>query len=357
MTAADFSDKWSRLPPPERRLTGIRAVELADPAAEATGHRLGAARSRWRRRAQTAALVTPDRMLAARVSALLARWGIEADDSAGRALSQWPAGTLLLAIAAAAAEEFAPVPCWRSLKHPLVGGEGDERLAGWTQVRALDLALRGPRPAAGTRRARPSFRETRRADGGLGCGPRPSCQAMAMRFAPPIAARPASPSACARRRRPVRRCAPGAGPTGAWRRELVAELEAAGDARGLTLDADEWVPVLRQMLDARPVRPPYGGHPRIFIWGLLEARLQKADLLVLGGLNEGVWPALAAPDPWLAPQDPRRPRPARPRLSDRPRRARFRQRAGRAARADHPGPARQPVADRRLALLAAAARR
>jgi ATP-dependent helicase/nuclease subunit B len=50
------------------------------------------------------------------------------------------------------------------------------------------------------------------------------------------------------------------------------------------------------------VRPPYGQHPRIFIWGLIEARLQHADLMVLGGLNEGTWPALPAPDPWLAPR-------------------------------------------------------
>jgi ATP-dependent helicase/nuclease subunit B len=40
----------------------------------------------------------------------------------------------------------------------------------------------------------------------------------------------------------------------------------------------------------------------VFIWGLLEARLQQADLVVLGGLSEGVWPALPAPDPWLAPK-------------------------------------------------------
>ena len=66
--------------------------------------------------------------------------------------------------------------------------------------------------------------------------------------------------------------------------------------------AEDAVPLLRQLLDERAVRPPYGGHPRIFIWGLLEARLQRADLLVLGGLNEGVWPALPAPDPWLAPR-------------------------------------------------------
>src|SRR6185437_3219684 len=70
----------------------------------------------------------------------------------------------------------------------------------------------------------------------------------------------------------------------------------------LNLSADDALPLLRQLLDARAVRPPYGGHPRIFIWGLLEARLQRADLLVLGGLNEGMWPAAPAPDPWLPPK-------------------------------------------------------
>jgi ATP-dependent helicase/nuclease subunit B len=54
-------------------------------------------------------------------------------------------------------------------------------------------------------------------------------------------------------------------------------------------------------MDALPVRRPYGGHPRVFIWGLLEARLQKADLMILGGMNEGVWPSLPSPDPWLPP--------------------------------------------------------
>ncbi len=126
MTAADFSDKWSALKPPERRLTGVRAAEFADAAAEAQGIAL-ALRRALETPGQTAALVTPDRMLARRVSALLQRWGIEADDSAGRPLSETPAGTLLLGIAAAAAEELAPVPLLALLKHPLVGGEGDDQ--------------------------------------------------------------------------------------------------------------------------------------------------------------------------------------------------------------------------------------
>ncbi len=41
-------------------------------------------------------------------------------------------------------------------------------------------------------------------------------------------------------------------------------------------------------------------HPRIFIWGLLEARLQSVDLVVLGGLSEGVWPPATDPGPWLS---------------------------------------------------------
>jgi ATP-dependent helicase/nuclease subunit B len=83
---------------------------------------------------------------------------------------------------------------------------------------------------------------------------------------------------------------------------VIAELQASEAAAQLTVTAEDAVPLLRQLLDERAVRPPYGGHPRIFIWGLLEARLQRADLLVLGGLNEGAWPALPAPDPWLPPK-------------------------------------------------------
>ncbi|MGE5601108.1 MAG: double-strand break repair protein AddB, partial [Pseudomonadota bacterium] len=148
MTAADFSDKWNGLKPAERRLTGIKSAELPDPAAEAQAIAL-AIREALETSGSTAALVTPDRLLAQRVSALLRRWGIDADDSAGRALSQLPPGTLLLAIASAAAEDLAPVALLALLKHPLVGGEGEARRKWVDDVRVLDRALRGPRPASG----------------------------------------------------------------------------------------------------------------------------------------------------------------------------------------------------------------
>ncbi|MEO8547907.1 MAG: PD-(D/E)XK nuclease family protein [Sphingomicrobium sp.] len=297
MTVADFSDKWKDLKPAERRLTGIRTVELPDPAAEAQAIAL-ALREAVETPGRTAALVTPDRMLAARVSALLARWGIEADDSAGRPLSQTAAGTLLLAIAAAAAEDLAPVPLLALLKHPLVGGEGDERLAWLDAVRALDLGLRGPRPAAGLHGLDAHF-------SGKGSEEWQRVRDVVV----PLDAMLRGPLSLSLFAERLAGSADALAGSAAWRgqdgrmaAELLAELQALPEASRLAIAAEDAGPMLRQLLDERPVRPPYGGHPRLFIWGLLEARLQQADLMVLGGLNEGVWPALAAPDPWLAPK-------------------------------------------------------
>lgn len=297
MTAADFSDKWSRLPPRERRLTGIRAAELADPASEAMAIAI-ALRQSLETPGQTAALVTPDRMLAARVSALLGRWGIQADDSAGRPLSQAPAGTLLLAIASAAAEGMAPVAMLALVKHPLVGGEGGERQDWLGATRLLDRWLRGPRPAAGLAGLDAQFAKTDAETAWAAV--RPALQPVETIRAPISL----SAFAAALREATTALAGPRAwsNADGRMAAQLVAELEAAPDAATLMLDDNEWVHLLRDLLDAQPVRPPYGGHPRIFIWGLLEARLQHADLMILGGLNEGVWPSMPAPDPWLAPK-------------------------------------------------------
>jgi ATP-dependent helicase/nuclease subunit B len=305
MTAADFSDKWSGLKPAERRLTGVRAAEVSDPAAEALTIAL-ALREAIETPGQTAALITPDRDLARRVSALLQRWGIEADDSAGRPLSQSAAGTLLLALAAAAAEDFAPVPLLALLKHPLVGGEGDERLAWLDDVRKLDLALRGPRPAGGLEGLDRHFDEKeteRRYRGTLAAWEkvRPRLIAVADLLSEPqsLAGFAAGLVEAAA---PLAREAGWRGTDGRAAADLVADLQAQPAELALTVSAQDAVPLLGQLLDRQALRPSYGGHPRVFIWGLLEARLQHADFVVLGGLNEGVWPAAASPDPWLAPK-------------------------------------------------------
>jgi len=298
MAAPEFSHKWETLKSAERRFSGIRVAELPDSASEAQAIAL-ALREALETPAKTAALVTPDRQLAARVSAMLGRWGIEADDSAGKPLSATPAGTLLLAIASAAAEELAPVALLALLKHPLVGGEGDERLAWLDAVRELDRNLRGPRPPAGITGLDQRFVEQNAVRPWNLVRDRIAGLDAALNEQVPLsdlAGLLADAATALAEDRAWR------GPDGRMAAELLAELRGSQSAARLAVPAEDAVPLLRQLLDARAVRPPYGGHPRIFIWGLLEARLQRADLVVLSGLNEGVWPAPPAPDPWLPPK-------------------------------------------------------
>jgi ATP-dependent helicase/nuclease subunit B len=295
MAAPEFSHKWETLRPAERRLGGIRLAELPDAAAEAQAIAL-ALREALESPGKTAALVTPDRHLAGRVSALLGRWSIQADDSAGRRLSETAPGTLLLGIASVAAEELAPVALLALLKHPLVGGEGDERVAWLEAARGLDLELRGPRPAAGLAGLDAhygAFLQWRRV--------RPRLEGVDRLLREPVTVSElaAGLSTAAQTLADDRAWR---GPAGRMAAELLSELQASDATSELMVGPEEAVALLRQLLDERAVRPPYGGHPRIFIWGLLEARLQRANLVVLGGLNEGVWPALPSPDPWLPPK-------------------------------------------------------
>ncbi|HEX7656615.1 MAG TPA: double-strand break repair protein AddB, partial [Sphingomonas sp.] len=127
LAPAAFTGKWTSLPAEARRLSGVRAAELATPAEEAQAIAL-ALREALETPERTAALVTPDRALARRVAALCGRWKIAIDDSAGRPLSILPPGTLMAALAEAAAQRFAPVPLLALVKHPLVRF-GDARLA------------------------------------------------------------------------------------------------------------------------------------------------------------------------------------------------------------------------------------
>jgi ATP-dependent helicase/nuclease subunit B len=77
--------------------------------------------------------------------------------------------------------------------------------------------------------------------------------------------------------------------------------ELAASARGFApIDGQDWPSLFEALMEGRVVRPRFGRHPRLAIWGPLEARLQRADLLVLGGLNEGTWPPDPGADPWMS---------------------------------------------------------
>lgn len=297
--------KWRELKSDERTLNGVRLLEAATPAQEAQAIAL-LLREAIEEPGRTAALVTPDRELATRVSAHLARWGIAADDSAGQALHLTPPGALVLALARLAAERFAPVPLLDLLKHPLVR-KGDGRVEWLEDVRGLDLLLRGPRPGPGM--------------AGLNAllAPREDDRQAKLRahvaewwaregalFAPLDALTDGPPGPMLALIREIASALTGdqvwAGFQGRALAERFAEMER-GAAHGPALVEVRALPdLLERILEQCAVRPPQGGHPRVAIYGLLEARLQQADLMILAGLNEGTWPGLPAPDPWLAPR-------------------------------------------------------
>ena len=296
LAPAAYTGKWTGLPAGERRLGGVERVELATSAEEAQAVAL-ALREALETPGRTAALVTPDRALARRVAAHCGRWGVEIDDTAGRPLAILPPGVLLLLLADAAAQRWSPLPLLALLKHPLVRN-GERRLAWLDGVRAVDLQLRKPRPAVGL--------------AGIGGELRGRATAFWAEAAPCLVAlertfgdgpQPLAVLLACLRETAQQLCGDAlwAGPAGRAAADFLTDLEQQAAFGPPTVEPEELAPMLRTLLDEVAVRPPQGGHPRLAIYGLIEARLQSADLLVLGGLNEGTWPPRAAPDPWLAP--------------------------------------------------------
>lgn len=79
---------------------------------------------------------------------------------------------------------------------------------------------------------------------------------------------------------------------------VLENLDANAEFGGM-MSASDFSDLLGALLSGEEVRDRDAPHPDIMIWGTLEARVQGADLVILGGLNEGVWPEAPKPDPWL----------------------------------------------------------
>lgn len=283
----------------EKGLDGLALVEAAHTHEEALTIAL-ILRDALRTSGQTAALVTPDRNLARRVSAELARWNIAIDDSAGRPLSKTPPGAFLCLLVEAAAARFAPVPLLALLKHPLTTC-GQEPGEFRRRVRVIDrVVLRGPRPDAGL--------------AGLIKAVTRDSASLAAWFASvashlePLAQVMSSGTAdlATLVARHVEVAEALASKDDLWRaeagntaQELLDELAEA--AAGIPpVDPASYPVLFRSLAEEQAVRSPIGRHPRLAILGQQEARLQSFDVVVLGGLNENSWPRAAATDPWLS---------------------------------------------------------
>ncbi len=253
---------------------------------------------------KTAALITPDQTLSRRVVASLDRWGIEPDFSAGVALDLTAPGRLLRQIAAlfASAPDETPAELIGLLQHPLVCNGTKIRAAHLDALRSLEHALRKTGPGT---RFTAFLEQWAREDTAREAWAAWVLDTLLMLHTPPRAELGWYVS---RLRALAERLA--AGPQGEgsgalWEEEAGEAVRAcmdgfAEDARhGGTMHPAEFAAFLDGVLRRDQARSAVRPDPRIMIWGTLEARVQGADLLVLGGLVEGVWPAQPAADPWL----------------------------------------------------------
>ncbi len=303
----DQTAGWMHLPKTRKKMPNLRQMVAEDSAEEAVAIAI-LVRKALDNKGRRIAIVTPDRELALRVSTQLKRWGVDANDSAGSALLKTASGTLFKAVIFAISDGFAPNRIMAILQHPLMHN-GDERLEWLKKIRQLDLVLRGPILGRGLaaigmhidiaiaderRENKDKLVELkswwndvatqllpfeRNADGGLAS------------LLPLIS-------------QTLSDVTNGQIWIGANGRQLASMIENICNTQIAKL-ANQNSASLTSLVDAlfegEVVRPAYGGHPRVAIYGLLEARLQQADMIICAGLNEGSWPQLAQPDPWLAP--------------------------------------------------------
>ena len=300
---APVTDQWLTDGPALGDLTpitqGLSLIEAPDARAEAM------AIAMCLRQAvvdgKKAALITPDRVLSRRVTAALDRWLLRPDDSAGRPLDLSAPGRFLRQVAAMMVRPVSAEDLIALLKHPLAAseaGRGDHL----RHLRDLELHCRDkaiPFPDAGRLRAWAQLREDRRiwADWVID-----GLQRVGDSDEKPFAERVAALRALAEF---WARGAEGSASGALWDASageaalaLIEQLARNADAGG-PQGANDFLGVLDTLLAAGQVRESGSTHPDIMIWGTLEARAQGADLVILGGLNEGTWPATPAPDPWF----------------------------------------------------------
>lgn len=269
---------------------------------------------------KTAALITPDRTLARRVAARLKTYDLVIDDSAGVPVARTVPGGFLDLVVAAAAADFAPPELMALLKHPLAL-LGREPAKIREDARSLErIAFRDIYVGQGLKGAADAVRAVRGKEERRRSAVSRDEERAALKlvedlqdaFAPLSALFADTSAKTAARLAEAHGTAAEAlakdpagcsshlwkGTAGEAMSVLLAELISEGG--GVLLAPPDYGPFYRSLLAGRVARPRRPAHPRLFIWGPLEARLQQPDVVILGSLNEGVWPRPQEASPWLS---------------------------------------------------------
>jgi ATP-dependent helicase/nuclease subunit B len=279
---------------------------------------------------RTAALVSPDRLLARRVAVRLEAWGIKVDDSAGRPFAKTVPGTFLDLTIAAITNGFAPADTMALLKHPLTR-VGLDAFGVRRAARALDIAVfrdiylgqgligiaraldraeeqalaRERRQRAVQRLWPEDWKGAHELVARLTAAFEPLTEIFAERGEQTLQSIAAAHVAAAEALAQLPEAESEDGRSPLWRDE--AGTSASNFFSGLIdptlpplmVKPGDYADLYRSLITGENVRPRVAVHPRLFIWGPFEARLQQTDVMILGSLNDGTWPETADPGPWL----------------------------------------------------------
>ena len=308
-------------------LQGVTRLDAGSPEEEAEAVALILRRAADDPKA-TAALVSPDRTLARRVAVRLSSWGIAVDDSAGRPLSKTAPGVMLDLVAEAVARDWPPAVMLALLKHPLtrLGLPVAEVRRG---ARMLELrALRRPYLGRGLAGIGAMLaRSDDEADTDESAPHHAAISGMSGRdrdLALSVLSRLEAATVVFADLRAgggehsvfdliqihidateaIARDETG-NPDALWAEApgeavstFFAMLQAAGSIP-LTMPLTDYPDFYRSLIATETARQLRTTHPRLAILGPFEARLLQPDIVILGGLNDGAWPEIAEPDPWL----------------------------------------------------------
>lgn len=306
MRPAPVTDAWlvegPKLEGLAQSLDGVTILNAESPRAEAMTIAM-----RLRQAAedgQKAALITPDRMLTRQVSAALDRWDILPDDSAGTPLQLSPPGRLLRHVADLFRSKLDAEALLTVLKHPLTH-TGQDRNTHLQKTRNLELRIRKrglPYPEPANLRA---LALTADSDQDLIDWVDWIANTLCDQYRTgklPLGEWARLHRSCAESIAAGSRAADSGG---LWDKaageKAHATMENLSDAAGFGGDmtASEYADLVGALLSQEDVRDRDAPLPGVMIWGTMEARVQGADLVILGGMNDGTWPEAPAPDPWL----------------------------------------------------------
>lgn len=285
-------------------LDGVAVIEAPDERLEALALALFM-REALETPGRTAALVTPDRNIARRVAAELERFDIAVDDSGGKPLAATAIGALARLVAAMGVEGVSAVNVATLLAHPLVRlgfsrGRLDD-LAPLVEIgllRFIAVSADGWAPSIAAARDNAHAPHAYPAARGISDEAWREIETLMTRidraFAPfaalpadaPLSAFAAAHRVCLEA---ITTNADEATDEGAATLfDLFERLEHAEAPSGF--DRSSYASLFDRIAHETILRGPRRAHPRLKILGPLEARLIEADLVLLAGLDEGVWP-------------------------------------------------------------------